>query len=196
MGAADRPRRLLAGLVLAVAAALVACGTESPRSPDDGPSGTGRTVPDTTRPADTTIPAPVGPLSVGATADLEGPAVTVVRADVGDQTNRGLARGRFLLVTVRLEAGEEPVAFGPRDWSLDTADGLLRPFALAEDDRLGFGQLPAGAVEEGRVAFDLGGTGGPARLRYASAVGEAAWSVDLGGGVPPSGEVPPVSSAP
>jgi hypothetical protein len=187
-------RRVRAGIAVAVLAAVAACGTEAPTATEEAPGATGPTVPDTAPPLDTTVPPRVGPLPVGATADLGAVRVTVVRAEAADQANRGLARGRFLLAAVRLEAGDEPVAFGPRDWVLDTPGGVIRPFALAEDDRLEFGRLTDGAVVEGRVGFDLGGTDGPARLRYTSPVGEAWWSVDLSGAVSPAGKAPPVSS--
>jgi len=195
------PRRWASVLVpvalgATVALGVGACGTEpaAPPSTDPGPSGT--SIADTTRPPATTVPAAVGPLEVGSSADLPDLRVTVVRADVGDQTNRGLARGRFLLVSVRLQAAGEGIDYGPRDWSLETTDGEIPPFALAEDDRLGFGELTAGGVEEGRVVFDLGTTTGSAQLRYRSPAGTARWIVELGGGVPPGAAAPPVSSAP
>jgi hypothetical protein len=174
MGAKGTANRIGQATVVALVVgtlAVAGCGTESPDSST----------------TDTTLSEPE-PLPVGVAAQVGGAEVRVVEVWEADSVSNGLRRGRFLVASVELLAGDAQLVYSPVDWEFAPSGGAtLGVYAIGDRDRLGFGTLEPGQSAGGWVAFDLGDQSGAGELRYTDRSGNwATWTVSSSAVTPTS----------
>ncbi len=166
MGTANRLGQATVVALVVSALAVAGCGAESPDSST----------------TDTTISEPESlpeSLPVGVAAQVGGAEVLVVEVWEADSVSNGLRRGRFLVASVELLAGDTQLVYSPVDWELvPTGGATVGVYAIGDRDRLGFGTLEPGQGAGGWVAFELGDQPATGELRYTDRAGNgASWTV-------------------